>query len=114
MMRAVNGSLISVYCELSFFNCSRILHVYSSVPSGYYYTVEVPNGSLISVYCDMEGSNCDNKGGWMRVDYINMSKPDATCPPELILHQYNNINHGLCSRQFSSSGSSASVLFSTY
>ena len=72
------------------------------------------NGSLISVYCDMEGSNCDDKGGRMRVGYINMSESGATCPPGLTLHQYNNIDHGLCSRPVSSSGSSASVFLSAY
>ena len=113
MMRTANGSLISVYCDLSFLNCSQILYVYRSAPSGYY-TIQVPNGSLISVYCDMEGSNCDGKGGWMRVSYINMSEPGATCPRGLTLRQYNNIEHGLCSRPVSSSGSSASVFFSTY
>ena len=113
MMRVANGSLTSVYCDLSFLNCSQILHVYSSALSGYY-TIQAPNGSLISVYCDMEGSNCDGKGGWMRVAYINMSEPNATCPHGLILRQYNNIDHGLCSRPVSSSGSLASVFFSTY
>ena len=113
MIRATNGSLISVYCDLSFVNCSQILHVNSFAPSGYY-TIQAPNGSLISVYCDMEGSNCDGKGGWMRVGYINMSEPGATCPHGLTLYQYNNIDHGLCSRPVSSSGSSASVFFSTY
>ena len=63
----------------------------------------------------MEGCNCDGKGGWTRVGYLKMSEPAAaTCPPELALHQYNNIDHGLCSRPVSSSGSSASVFFSTY
>ena len=112
-MRAPNGSLISVYCDFSFLNCSQILHVCSSAPSGYY-TIQAPNGSLITVYCDMEGSNCDGKGGWMKVGYINMSEPGATCPPGLTLHQYNNTDHGLCSRPVLSSGSSASVFFSTY
>ena len=59
-------------------------------------------------------SNCDGKGHWMRVGYINVSEPCATCPPGLTLHQYDNINHGLCSRPVSSSGSSASIFFSTY
>ena len=44
----------------------------------------------------MEGSNCDGKGGWMRVGYLNMSEPNATCPPGLTLQQYNNIDHGVC------------------
>ena len=81
-LRAVNDSLISVYCDLSFLNCSQILQVYSTAPSGYY-IIQAPNGSLISVYCDMEGSKCDGKGGWMRVTYLNMSKPNATCPSGL-------------------------------
>ena len=50
----------------------------------------------------------------MKVGYINMSELGATCPPGLTLHQYNNIDHGLCSRPVSSSCSSASVFFSTY
>ena len=110
MIRATNGSLISLYCDLSFVNCSQILNINSLG----YYTIQVPNGSLISVYCDMEGNNCDGKGGWMRVGYINMSELGANCPHGLTSHQYNNINHGLCSRPVSSSGSSASVFFSTY
>ena len=112
-MRAPNGSLISIFCDFSFLNCSQILHVYSSAPSGYY-TIQAPNGSLISAYCDMEGSNCDGKGGWMRVAYLNMSEPGATCPPELTLHQYNNIDHGLCGQPTSLSGNQTSVFFSTY
>ena len=113
-MRAPNGSLISVYCDDNAFdNCSQVFKENSLALSGYY-TMRVANGSLISVYCDMEGSNCDGKGGWMRVSYINMSEPGATCPPGLTLYQYNNIDHGLCSRPVSSSGSSASVFFSTY
>ena len=114
IMRAPNGSLISVYCDDNAFdNCSQVFKENSSALSGYY-TMRVANGSLISVYCDVEGSNCDGIRGWMRVGYLNMSEPGATCPPGLTLHQYNNIDHGLCSRPVSSSGSSASVFFSTY
>ena len=112
-MRAPNGFLISVFCDLSFHNCSQILYVYSSAPSGYY-TIQSSNGSVISVYCDMEGSNCDDKGGWMRVGYLNMNESVATCPPGLTLHKYNNIDHGLCSRPISSSDNQTSVFFSTY
>ena len=68
-----------------------------------YYTIRAPNGSLISVYCDMEGSNCDGKGGWMRVGYLNMSEPNATCPSGLTLREFNNTEHGLCGRPMSSS-----------
>ena len=62
----------------------------------------------------MEGCNCDGKGGWTRVGYLKMSEPGVTCPHGLTLYQYNNIDHGLCSQPVSSSGSSASVFFSTY
>ena len=68
-----------------------------------YYTIRAPNGSLISVYCDMKGSNCDGKGGWMRVGYLNMSEPNATCPSGLTLREFNNIDYGLCGRPKSSS-----------
>ena len=71
-IRAANGSLISVFCDLSFFNCSHILYVYSSIPSGCY-TIQSLNSFFISVYCDIEGSNCDGKGGQMSVGYLNMS-----------------------------------------
>ena len=113
MMRAANGSLISVYCDLSFRNCSQILHVYSSAPSGYY-TIQAPNGSLIPVYCDMEGSNCDGKGGWMRVGYINMSEPNATCPSGLNSYFFPNINYPLCDRPHPSNGGCNSTIFSTF
>ena len=75
---------------LSFSDCYEIFQNRSFAPSSYY-TILAPNGSHISVYCDMEGSNCDGKGGWMRVGYINMTKPNATCPHGLIQRQYNNI-----------------------
>ena len=96
----IKGS--SVYCdivdyinELNFSDCYEIFQNRSFAPSGYY-TIQALNGSLISVYCDMEGSNCDGKGGWMRVGYLNMSEPNATCPPGLMQQQYNNIDHGVC------------------
>ena len=41
----------------------------------------------------MEGSNCNGKGGWMRMGYLNISEPGATCPPGLTQQQYNNIDH---------------------
>ena len=112
-----NGTIMLVYCDiveyindLSLSNCSHIYNGYSSAPSGYY-TIQAPNGSLISVYCDMEGSNCDGKGGWMRVGYLNMSEPGATCPPDLMQRQYNNSDHDVCGRP--NSGSFSHTFFST-
>ena len=93
-MQVANGSLI-VYCDLSLLSYSQIVLVNSSAPSSYY-TLQAPDGFLISVCCDMEGNNCDDKGGWMRVDYINMSESGATCPPSLTQQQYNNIDHDVC------------------
>ena len=64
--------------------CLEILQKNDLAISGYY-SIRAPNGSLISVYCDMEGRNCDGNGGWMRVGYLNMSEPNAICPPGLTL-----------------------------
>uniref|UniRef100_A0A1X7SKT8 Uncharacterized protein n=1 Tax=Amphimedon queenslandica TaxID=400682 RepID=A0A1X7SKT8_AMPQE len=36
----------------------------------------------------MEGSNCDGNGGWMRIGYINMTEPGATCPQGLYSYTY--------------------------
>ena len=47
------------------------------------YNITQSNGRTVSVYCNMEGSNCDGNGGWMRVGYINMTQPHATCPEGL-------------------------------
>ena len=76
-------------------SCNAVLQAFPTATSGYY-RVTLSNGSIVDVYCDMEGSNCDGKGGWMRVGYLNMSEPNATCPPGLTLRQYNNIDHGVC------------------
>ena len=112
-----NGTIMFVYCDiveyindLSLSNCSHIHNGYSSAPSGYY-TIQAPNGSLISVYCDMEGSNCDRKGGWIRVGYLNMSEPGATCPSGLTQQQYNNIDHDVCG--LPNSGMFSHTFFST-
>ena len=80
--------------------CSEILQR-NNLATSSYYTMRAPNGSLISVYCDMEGSNCDGKGGWMRVGYLNMTEPGATCPFELTLRQFSNIDHYVCGRSMS-------------
>ena len=76
-------------------SCVALLQAFPIATSGYY-SLTLYNGSIVNVYCDMEGSNCDGKGGWMRVGYLNMSEPNATCPPGLTLRQYNNIDHGVC------------------
>ena len=62
----------------------------------------------------MNGTHCDEKGGWTRVAYLNMTESGATCPPGLSLQRYNNIDHGVCGRliSFSLAGCS-STTFST-
>ena len=37
----------------------------------------------MQVYFNMEGTNCGGEGGWMRVAYVNMTQPGATCPQGL-------------------------------
>ena len=86
----------------SYSSCNDLLQAFPVATSGYY-SLTLSNGSIITVYCDMEGSNCDNKGGWMRVGYLNMSESGAICPPGLTLQQFNNIDHGFCGRFMSSS-----------
>ena len=56
----------------------------ADITSGYY-NATLSNGSIIIVYCDMDGSHCDDKGGWMRVGYLNMNESSASCPSGLIL-----------------------------
>ena len=69
--------------------CKSTLDNYPSAPSGYY-NITTTNGSTVLVYCDMEGTNCGRNRGWMRVAYINMTQPGATCPQELHQTSYNN------------------------
>ena len=63
----------------------------------------------------MEGVNCDDRGGWTRVAYLNMTEPGASCPPGLTLQNYSNINHGVCGRNMSytDTGGCRSAIFST-
>ena len=103
----VEGLLKQLQAISKFFHsyptrCSEILQR-NKLATSSYYTIQSPTGSLISVFCDMEGSNCDDKGGWMKVGYLNMSEPNTTCPSELSLWQFNNIDHGLCGQPMSSS-----------
>ena len=95
------------------FTCADIHKTNLSVQSGYY-NITLTNGSTVSVYCDMEGINCDGEGGWTRVAYINMSESGTTCPPGLIMQEYDNIDHGVCGRSTSSLGDCNSAVFSSY
>ena len=72
---------------IKFYSCSEVLENIPNAASGYY-DISQSNGSIVSVYCDMEGSNCDGNGGWMRIGYINMTEPGATCPQGLYNYTY--------------------------
>ena len=96
-------STIPTSCSKYMYNsCNALLQAFPAATSGYY-NVSLSNGSIITVYCDMEGSNCDDKGGWMRVGYLNMSESGTSCPSGLTLREFNNIDHDLCGRPMSSS-----------
>ena len=51
------------------------------------------------------------EGGWMRVGYLNMSEPNATCPSGLTQRQYNCIDHDVCG--LPNSGVFSHTFFST-
>ena len=70
-------------------SCKAIHDDYPSAPD-YYYNITTANGSTKKVFCDMKGTNCAREGGWMRVAYINMTEPGATCPQGLNQTSYNN------------------------
>ena len=96
-------STIPTSCRIyTYDSCNALLQAFPLATSGYY-TLTLSNGSIITVYCDMKGSNCDDKGGWMRIGYLNMSESGASCPSGLTLRQFNEIDHGLCGRPMSSS-----------
>ena len=97
----------------SYSSCNDLLQAFPVATSGYY-SLTLSNGSIITVYCDMEGSNCDNKGGWMRVGYLNMSESGTSCPPGLTLQQYNNIDHDLCGQPFTNTSGCYSTFFGTF
>ena len=90
-------------------SCSEVLESFPNATSGYYNIIH-SNGSIVSVYCDMEGSNCDGNGGWMRVGYINMTQPDATCPQGL--YNYTIGGKTLCDKSHSLGGGCSSTFFS--
>ena len=60
-------------------SCQEIFYCFPSASSDNY-QIHTPNGKSEQVYCDMEGNNCGNITGWMRVAYLNMTQPDASCP----------------------------------
>lgn len=66
--------------EKVFSSCQDIINSCGEdAPSGYYDIMAGNGTTVVSVYCDMNGTSCDDKGGWMRVAWLNMTDPDQTC-----------------------------------
>ena len=100
------------FCNsIGYYSCSDILERVPNAASGHY-SITQSNGSIVSVYCDMEGSNCDGNGGWMRVGYINMTEPGATCPTGL--YEYTYGSKAFCDKSQSLANGCNSAFFSTF
>ena len=103
------------FCKTDeYLSCSDILAYDLNAASGYYNINLTDYESTVSVYCDMEGVNCDGEGGWTRIGYLDMTKPDATCPDGLTQQQYNGIGHPLCGRSNSSLYGCDSASYSSF
>ena len=63
-------------------SCREILQCNPSAQSGYYW-LKSTTMETREVYCAMDTTHCNNKGGWIRLAYINMSEPGASCPTSL-------------------------------
>ena len=63
-------------------SCREIFRCNPSSPSGYYW-LKSASMECREVYCDMDTTHCNIKGGWMRVAYLNMTEPGASCPTSL-------------------------------
>ena len=66
-----------------FFPVSSCASLPPSSPSGYYW-VRTLNGSAVRVYCDMTRSCGNITGGWMRVEYLDMTDSNQQCPTGLV------------------------------
>ena len=63
-------------------SCREIFCCNPSSPSGYYW-LKSASMECREVYCDMDSTHCNIRGGWMRVAYLNMTEPGASCPTSL-------------------------------
>ena len=63
-------------------SCREIFRCNPSSPSGYYW-LKSASMECREVYCDMDTTHCNIRGGWMRVAYLNMTEPGASCPTSL-------------------------------
>ena len=60
-------------------SCREIFRCNPSTLSGYYWLKSTTMECRV-VYCDMDTAHCNITGGWMRVAYLNMTEPGASCP----------------------------------
>ena len=82
-------------------SCREIFQCNPSAQSGYYWLKSTTTETR-EVYCVMDTTHCNIKGGWMRLVYLNMSEPGASCPTSL---RQINTPAKLCG-QFTSPGCS--------
>ena len=61
-------------------SCRDIMDCNPLAPSGMYW-LQAPN-IIKKVFCDLETKHCGTTG-WMRVAYLNMTEPGASCPTSL-------------------------------
>ena len=63
-------------------SCREIFRCNPSSPSGYYW-LKSASMECREVYCDMDTTHCNVRGGWIRLAYLNMTEPGASCPTSL-------------------------------
>ena len=63
-------------------SCKEIFQCNPSAQSGYYWLKSTTTETQ-EVYCAMDTTYCNIRGGWMRLVYLNMSEPGASCPTSL-------------------------------
>ena len=73
---------IGLTCYKPARSCREIFRSNPSSPSGYYW-LKSATTECREVYCDMETTHCNIRGGWMKLAYLNMTEPGASCPTSL-------------------------------
>ena len=63
-------------------SCREILQCNPSAQSGYYWLKSTTTETR-EVYCAMDTTYCNITGEWMRLAYLNMNEPGASCPTSL-------------------------------
>ena len=89
-------------------SCAQVLSESSGVSGNYW--IRRCDGQVFQVYCAMNNPcGCTgNSGAWMRIAFLNMSDPSATCPHGQALISdprscSRNVQRGACASVFSNS-----------